>query len=99
MYERLEAFQELVEQICYSFYRYEIKTGMIKLEILISQITDFISKSKVEGTQLEGINKLLQIILLAVEKKDFLIVADVLKYELLEQVLLIQQPTANGESI
>lgn len=99
MYESLETFQELIEQICYSFYRYEIKVGMSKLETLISQITDIISKSKLEETLLERINKLLQIVLLAVEKKDFLIVADLLKYELLEQVLLISKRTANGDSI
>jgi len=99
MYEGHEAFQKTVEQICYALYRYEIKTGVSKLEVLISQITDLLTNFKLEGNLLKEINQLLQMILLAVEKKDFLIVADLLKYELLERVLLASEPSANGESI
>jgi hypothetical protein len=99
MYEGLEAFKGIVEQIVYAFYRYEINSGMRKLEMLTSQVTKFLTKYQLDSDQLEEINRLLQMILLAVEKKDFLIAADLLKYELLERVLLVSETASNGERI
>ncbi|MFC5700877.1 hypothetical protein ACFPVX_06265 [Cohnella faecalis] len=94
---RFETFERTVEQIVYSFYRYEINNGMRQLELFITQISELLIEYRVEGTRLDEINQLLQLILVSVENKDFLIVADLLKYELLGRVLLVSGSVGLGE--
>lgn len=94
---RFETFEKTVEQIVYSFYRYEINNGMRQLELFITQISELLIEYRVEGTPLDEINQLLQLILVSVESKDFLIVADLLKYELLGRVLLVSGSVGLGE--
>jgi hypothetical protein len=96
---RFEMFEQSVEKIVYSFYRYEIKDGMRQFEQFINQITDLLSEFSIEGPQLEEINQLLQLILLSVENRDYLIIADLLKYELLERVRLVSGSVGLGEPI
>lgn len=82
----IETLHQRVEQICYAFYRYEIKSGLAHLDSAISEFSQFLTKQDVSEEQLQEMNQLLEIIVLAVEKRDFLIAADLLKYELFERI-------------
>lgn len=87
MCEKIETLQEMVNQICYAFYRYEIKNGLSLLEPMITQLTKILSNEHISEELLQEMNQLLEVILLSVEKKDFLIAADLLKYELLGRII------------
>lgn len=86
MYEGADDLKGKLDKICYAFYRYEIKNGLSNLESLIGQITSFLSKEEISEGRLQDINELLRIISLAVERKDFLVAADLLKYELYKRL-------------
>ncbi|MFY0543157.1 hypothetical protein [Brevibacillus sp. H7] len=94
MDKQLEMFQEKVLHICYAFYRYEINNGLSHLESMIPQLTELLSQHTVQGEHLNEINNLLEMVLVAVEKKDFLIAADLLKYELLKRILSVNSYSA-----
>ncbi|HZG15372.1 MAG TPA: hypothetical protein VE710_10155 [Candidatus Bathyarchaeia archaeon] len=75
------------EEVAYHFFRYEIKKGLEALSVFCTSFSSFIKDNKeIEEDVVQEVNELLQIILLAVEKKDFLIAADLLKFELLERI-------------
>ncbi|MCZ8514878.1 hypothetical protein O9H85_21135 [Paenibacillus filicis] len=87
MQEGYEAFQEMVHRICYAFYRYEIQSGLSLMEPMTKQFTELLENHDYSEKQLQDMNKLLELILLAVEKKDFLIAADLLKHELCVRIM------------
>lgn len=87
MYESYEAFQEMVHQICYAFYRYEIKSGLSLMEPMTKQFTELLTNHDYSEQELQDMNELLKLILLAVEKQDFLIAADLLKHELCVRIM------------
>ncbi|UKS26139.1 hypothetical protein LOZ80_32090 [Paenibacillus sp. HWE-109] len=89
-----KTLQENVHQICYALYRYEIKSGLSLLESTIPEISRFLSQQIISEENLRDINQLLQMIFLAVEKKDFIVAADLLKYEFLEGKLLVASSSA-----
>jgi hypothetical protein len=97
MEKGVEVIGEVIDQACYSFYRYEIKNGLGKLDEALSKLGEYISTSGVPANEVGDINSLLELILYAVEKKDFLIVADLLKFELQERLLVTTQFEVNGE--
>ncbi|MFD2369389.1 hypothetical protein ACFSO0_05375 [Brevibacillus sp. GCM10020057] len=75
-----------VHNVCYAFYRYEISSGLVQLEQTVSILTEIIAQNQFEETKLSEMNLLLSTILKAVENKDFIIAADLLKYELLPRL-------------
>jgi len=84
--EQLESLQQLSDSICYSFYRYEINNGLALLESFMSSFHEIMAQHNLEAEKIREINQLLEMILLAVVKKDFLIAADILKYEVLGRI-------------
>lgn len=81
--DNIDLLDAKIAGICYSFYRYEINTGMVRLNDLIFELLDYLSKKDMEEERLKEINQLLELVQQAVENKDYLIAADVLKYELI----------------
>jgi len=77
---------EQAEAVCYAFYRYEITKGLQALDSFSSLLSTFLQENDLEEEMLQEVNQLLQMILLAVEKRDFLIAADLLRYELLGRI-------------
>lgn len=90
----LNLLEEQIDQICYSYYRYEIKNGMNQLESFVNELTELLDRYIFTQEQLVEIKKLLELILLTVENKDFLIAADLLKHELLKRILQAATPSA-----
>jgi hypothetical protein len=86
---KLESLNEKVHNVCYSFYRYEINNGLVHMNALISGLTEFLAQHEVEEEQLKEMNQLFELVQQAIENKDFLIAADVLKHELLERMLRV----------
>lgn len=94
MYEGIETLQEKIHQICYAFYRYEIKSGLSQLESLSTEFTAFLKNKEVSEDWLQELNQLLELVVLAVERKDFLIAADLLKHELLGRMTQVAGSSA-----
>lgn len=80
------ALQEKVKQVCYAFYRYEIKSGLKQLEALTEEIAPILADQHISETQHQELTDLLKLILLAVGNRDYLIAADLLMYELLGRI-------------
>lgn len=89
-----ESLNEKVNDVCYAFYRYEIKNGLIHMDTLVTYLTEYLTQHQVEKTQLVEINQLLELVQQAIVNKDFLIAADVLKHELLERMLRVASSSA-----
>ncbi|NGQ95635.1 hypothetical protein G3578_10765 [Brevibacillus sp. SYP-B805] len=81
-----DLLQKDVDAVCYAFYRYEIQKGLKSLDSFVAQLGAFLDRNMLKEEILQEINQLLQMIMHAVEKKDFLIAADLLKYELLDRI-------------
>ncbi|MEW9702573.1 hypothetical protein [Paenibacillus sp. SI8] len=87
MYDRIvEALHEKVKRICYAFYRYEIKDGLKQVELFTKEMSSLLTHKSVSEAQHRELNKLLELILLAVENRDYLIAADILMYELFGRI-------------
>ncbi|EJL46892.1 MULTISPECIES: hypothetical protein [Brevibacillus] len=88
-----ELLQNIIQDICYFFYRYEIKQGIQKLEDFLGVLGNLLSQASIEESLLQEINQLLKLILLTVEKKDFPLAADLLKYELFGRICRVFSPS------
>ncbi|WP_274654189.1 hypothetical protein [Paenibacillus humicola] len=97
--KKLEEIERIVDQIVYAFYRYEIKSGMNKLDLLIPEMSGLMTKEPMSGSRRLEYNPLLEMLATAVEKKDYLIAADLLKYELLKRLKSTFGPAGIGETI
>ncbi|WP_419877938.1 hypothetical protein [Brevibacillus centrosporus] len=78
--------EKKVHNLCYAFYRYEVSSGLVQLEQTVSLLTKIIAQNQFGEKELSEINLLLSMILKAVENKDFIIAADLFKYELLARL-------------
>lgn len=88
-----ELLQNKIQDICYFFYRYEIKQGIQKLEDFLGALGNLLSQASIEESLLQEINQLLKLILQTVENEDFPLAADLLKYELLERISRVLSPS------
>ncbi|MED1873004.1 hypothetical protein [Brevibacillus borstelensis] len=84
--EQQYSLAQQIDQICYCFYRYEINNGLRQLDEFISELTPVLMQGMYQEEQLKEMNELLGLIAMAVEKGDFLLAADFLKYELLKRM-------------
>lgn len=92
--EKFLAFEGKAHDICYAFYRYEIKSGLNHLESMVSQLTTSLIQQSTSEEQLVQINQLLELVMKSVENRDFLIAADLIKYELLERIRQLPSSSA-----
>jgi hypothetical protein len=85
-HEQIMALDGTINDICYAFYRCEFTNGLKQFDEMISQLTLIMSQAEQHDEKLQDINQLLEMVMMAVENRDFLIAADLLKYELLERI-------------
>ncbi|GAA4718706.1 hypothetical protein [Brevibacillus fulvus] len=92
--QEIDLLQKTIDHICYAFYRYEIKPGLASFESMVSQLMPILTRHAHEEERIQEINQLLEMIVVAVEKKDYLIAADLLRYELLQRIALLTSVSA-----
>ena len=80
-----ELLREELEQVTEMFYQQKSKDGYEKLQVLLADISLYVSGVQDEEQQQELLETLTEA-LDAMEQKDTTLLADILKYELLEKL-------------
>lgn len=80
-----ELLKEELEQVTEMFYQQKSKEGYEKLQVLLADISLYVSGVQDEEQQQELLETLTEA-LDAMEQKDTTLLADILKYELLEKL-------------
>lgn len=80
-----ELLREELEHVTELFYQQKSKEGYEKLQILLADISLYVSNVQDEEQQQELLETLTEA-LNAMEEKDTTLLADILKYELLEKL-------------
>lgn len=84
--ERLQAITEAYETLAKLFYRMELQKAFQSMEEATSNLIGFVEgvrqERDVEAERLQDINQLLELMMNCVSNQDYLLVADLMRYEL-----------------
>jgi hypothetical protein len=78
--KRLHNIIEELNEITKKLYRLEIREAIIKWKEILEQISVIIEE---QGENKEDVLRILQIIALAIQNRDYILMADLIRYELI----------------
>lgn len=79
--EEREAVVQMIESVALGLYQQDKARGVDKIEYLITQLVELM-KSQGEHLNIEVINQVLMDMMKALEMRDFVLLADILSYDL-----------------
>jgi len=95
--DQLEQIRPLVHEIADRFYRlefYQALQGLPQLLEMSQQIVTNYQQNHPQTNQVEQFFTLMDIAYTAMNKKDYILLADLLKYEWLDHLILLQDKQA-----
>lgn len=79
--EEKEAVIQMIESVALGLYQQDKARGVDKIEYLITQLVELM-KSQNSGLNIEAVNLVLLDLMRALEMKDYVLLADILSYDL-----------------